>query len=87
MLGPGEAIGGGGMVGLVLGLGGFGMGGPPVVKDSGCKEQTKRASTSALRNNAQNSCAPTSLEPFNFVAAFSKSDSSYDASASSGSLY
>lgn len=87
MLGPGEGAGGGGMIGLVLGFGGLGMDGPPVVNDRGCREQTRRASTSALRNNAQKSCAPTSLEPLSSVAAFLKSDFSYVASASSGNLY
>lgn len=75
------------MVGLAFGLGGLGIDGPPVVKDRGCKEHVKRASTSALRNNAQNNCAPESLDPFSSVAAFLKSAFSYEASASSGNLY
>lgn len=58
------------------GVGGlyFGIAGPPALKDNGCKEQTRRVSTSALRRRAQNSCAPRSLDPFRVFAAARKSD-------------
>jgi hypothetical protein len=58
---------------LGRGLIGFGIDGPPVVNDKGWSEQTRRVSTPALRNRAQNSCAPTSLEPLSSFAAFLKS--------------
>src|ERR1700712_2641913 len=54
-----------GLLGAMYGA----IAGPPLLKDNGCSEQTRRVSTPALRRRAQNSWAPRSLEPFNVFAA------------------
>jgi hypothetical protein len=61
-----------------------GIGGPPELNDRGCREHTSRVSTPALRNKAQKSWAPKSLEPHKVFAAALKSAFSMDDSASMG---
>lgn len=65
----------------------FGSVGAPGTKVKGCREQTRRASTPAALSKAQNSCAPTSRDPCNVLAAFRKSAFLKQVSTSSGNWY